>query len=159
MVRIFSILAIFIIGVILLQNKKWTNKYDALFVKYANKYGVDWKMTKAISIIESRLGDDYRVKNGLVSSDGLTYGLMQIKYTIAKFYLGSNSGDEISFRTDFEKQIEAATAFLADLKKKFNNDTHKIVISYNQGETHTKNGKDFTGNYYDKFLKYYKEIS
>lgn len=155
---LFILIGVLVLVAIQRQVSKWSTKYDAIFMKYASKYGLDWKMLKAIAIKESTLGENKRVKSGQVSTDGLTYGLMQIKYSVAKFYLGANAGDELSFRTNFEKQIEAAAAYLADLKKKFNGDTKKMVISYNQGETHTKNGKDYTGDYYPKYLEFYRQV-
>lgn len=138
------------------DSSKWSDKYDSLFIKYANKFGLDWKMLKAIAIKESTLGEDPRVKNNELSRDGLTYGLMQIKYTTAKYYLPNLTLDELRYKP--EKQIEAAAAFLGDLKKKFNGDFKKIVISYNQGETNTAKGRDFTGDYYPKVLKFYGEV-
>lgn len=139
------------------SDSKWSSKYDALFIKYANKYGLDWKMLKAIAIKESTLGENPRVKAGQVSTDGLTYGLMQMKFSTAKYYLKGLT--EIDFRTNYDQQIHAAALFLADLKKKYGWSGKKLVISYNQGETHTKNGKDYTGDYYPKYLTFYSEIS
>jgi soluble lytic murein transglycosylase-like protein len=134
-----------------------SSKYDEWFIKYGNMYGVDWKMLKAIAVNESDLGENPRVKAGLVSSDGLTYGLMQMKFSTAKYYISGLV--ESDFRTNFEKQIQAAALFFADLKKKFNGDIHKMVISYNQGETNTKKGLDFTGAYYQNYLDAYEELS
>lgn len=139
------------------SDSKWSDKYDALFIKYANRYGLDWKMLKAIAIKESTLGENPLVKNNLLSTDGLTYGLMQIKYTTAKFYIKDLTLDQLRYNP--ERQIEAAAAYLGDLKKKFNGDVKKMVISYNQGETNTKNGKDYTGTYYPKYLQFYGEIA
>lgn len=139
------------------SDSKWHSRYDALFIKYASKYGLDWKMLKAIAIKESTLGDNPRVKAGQVSTDGLTYGLMQMKFSTAKYYLPNIS--EMNFRTNYDQQIEAAALFFADLKKKFNGDLKKMVISYNQGETNTMKGKDYTGDYYPKYLQFYKEIA
>lgn len=135
----------------------WSDKYDVWFKKYATKYGLDWKMLKAIAIKESTLGENPLVKAGKVSTDGLTYGLMQMKFTTAKFYIPTLT--EADFKTNYEKQIEAAAMFLSDLKRKYNWDAKKLVISYNQGETNTRNGKDYTGDYYPKYLKFYSEIA
>lgn len=133
------------------SNEKLTREYDALFLKYAQKYGLDPKMLKAIALHESSLGQDPRVKNKQLSRDGKTYGIFQIKLSVAQHYIKGITLDDLI--NSPERGIEAAAAFLADLKKKFNNDEKKIVISYNQGETHTKRGENFYGDYYDVYLK------
>jgi soluble lytic murein transglycosylase-like protein len=138
------------------SNETLTREYDALFLKYAQKYGLDAKMLKAIALHESSLGQDKRVRNKQVSRDGKTFGIFQIKLSVAQHYIKGITLDDLI--NSPEKGIEAASAFIADLKKKFNGDEKKIVISYNQGETHTKKGENFYGDYYDVYLKNKKLI-
>jgi membrane-bound lytic murein transglycosylase MltF len=147
----FGIVAL-ILGIVYMGlNSKWTNAYDALFVKYANKHGLDWKMLKAVAMNESSLG-----KNKGYEPRGGTTGLMQIQLQTAIRFIKGITASEL---VDDEKQIEAAAGYLAFLKKKFNGDNHKIIISYNQGEGNTAKGKDYTKDYYTKYINHYQEIA
>lgn len=52
-----------------------TNYYDESFRKYGNKYGVDWRLAKAVAIRESSLNSNaYNVRDP-------SYGIMQILCT------------------------------------------------------------------------------
>lgn len=145
-----------IIDIVIGTNKKLTSEFDHLFLKYAKKYNLDPVMLKAIAIHESSLGQDPRVKNKQVSRDGKTFGIFQIKLSVAQYYIKGVTLDDLI--NSPEKGIECASAFIADLKRKFNGDEKKIVVSYNQGETHTKNNKNYYGDYYDHYLKNKKLI-
>ena len=143
-----GILSLIVFGVskVVGSNEKLTRQYDALFLKYATKYGLDPKMLKAIALNESTLG-----KNKGYEPIGGTTGLMQIKLSTARDFFKNLTAIELE---DDEKQIETASAFLASLKKQFNGDERKYVMSYNQGAGNTRAGKEFAKPYWEKYLKH-----
>lgn len=143
-----GVFALLIFGVskVVGSNEKLTREYDALFLKYATKYGLDPKMLKAIALNESTLG-----KNKGYEPIGGTSGLMQIKLSTAKDFFKNLTSLEL---TSDEKQVESAAAFLSSLSKQFNGDEKKTVMSYNQGAGNTRSGKTFAQPYWEKYLKH-----
>lgn len=136
--------------------------YDGLFKYYAKIYGFPWRWAKAIAMQESSLGENSRVKNGEVSYDGLSYGIMQIA-------LGTGSPKERELKTMFglpdkkltemtsfeknkarkilndpDKSINIASNLIGYLASKYNMDKEKVFLAYNQGEANTDRGKNYT---------------
>ena len=134
------------VSVIVGSNEKLTRQYDSLFIKYANEYGLDSKMLKAIALNESTLG-----KNKAYEPKGGTTGLMQIKLSTAQDFFKNLTAIELD---KDEVQIKTASAFLASLKKQFAGDEMKIVMSYNQGAGATRAGKTYAQGYWEKYLKH-----
>lgn len=151
----------FVIGFIVFAEKKYQisstlfnlakkTTYDELFKKYASRYGLDWKMLKAIALNESSLG----LNKGLEPKGG-TVGLMQIKLSTARDYF-KNLSDLDMYKDEI--QVMSASAFLADLKKQFNGDIKKIVMSYNQGAGATRLGRTYALPYWEKYQKHLQAI-
>lgn len=120
-------------------------KYDSLFKKYAKDFNIpDWRILKAIAYQESSLGENNRVKAGLVSYDGLSWGIMQIAPNI-----GSPKEIEIKGPLDISKlnnpdyNISKGAELVGYLWGKYK-DRYKVFLAYNQGERNTDNGKDYT---------------
>lgn len=128
------------------SNEKLTRQYDSLFIKYGQEFGLDPKMLKAIALNESTLG-----KNKGYEPKGGTTGLMQIKLSTAQDFFKNLTATELE---KDEVQIKTASAFLASLKKQFNGDEKKTVMSYNQGAGATKAGKTYADPYWEKYLKH-----
>lgn len=129
----------------LCKSEAW-NRYDALFRKYASLNGINWHWLKAFACQESRLATDSRTKVGAVSGDGKSWGLMQITLPTA---LALGSGPIVGTAlNDPELSIKLAAKLVAELNRTFPGDLHKMCISYNQGATNTRNGKDYTGPYW-----------
>lgn len=139
-------------------NDEWT-RYDALFQQWASIFGVDWMKLKAIAIVESDLGRDNRVAQGLTSGDGKSWGLMQIAS-------GVGSPKEIEIKENATPQelndpatsVRIAAALLAYLENTFSQYGDEYVIrAYNQGENNTQKmlsgGRDYTGSYFQKYEK------
>jgi soluble lytic murein transglycosylase-like protein len=126
------------------------SRYDSIFKKYSKQYTIPWTWLKAIAIQESSLGEDKLVKNGLVSRDGLSYGIMQITLTTASDLL--QRGALPSDLNDPEVSICLAAKYLKLLLAMFDGDRKKAVMSYNQGPGNTLRGKEYAVNYYEKFL-------
>lgn len=116
--------------------------YDNLFKKYSEQYKIDWKMLKAICMNESELGENPRVKKGQVSSDGLSWGIMQLTLTTANDFEPTT----VNSLNNPEFSIRVATKFLSSLSRQFSGDTRSIVMAYNQGAGNQR-----------KFLKAEKE--
>lgn len=143
-----------LIAIVVLVFKKvmnLTTEYDHLFIKYANKHGLDWKMLKAIALNESSLG-----KNKGYEPKGGTFGLMQIKLSTAQDYYPNLTAKDMY---DDEIQVMSASAFLSDLLKRTNKDVQKAVMSYNQGLGNTLKGKTYAEPYWKKYLKHYDLLS
>lgn len=87
---------------------------------YANKYGVDAAMVKAVIAVESCYN------NSAVSPKG-AQGLMQlIPATAARF------GVSDAFNSN--QNINAGTRYLSWLLKRYNGDLYKAIAAYNAGE-------------------------
>lgn len=130
-------------------SSSWT-KYDDLFKKYGRNSGISWEWLKAIALNESNLGRDSLVAAGKVSSDGLSWGLMQLKQSTANDF---KKGVTIADLNNAEISIEIAAKYLAMLYKLFSGDQKKIIMSYNQGQGNTLKGKTYAQGYYDKWLR------
>lgn len=128
------------------SNEKLTRQYDSLFIKYAQEYGLNPIMLKAIALNESTLG-----KNKGYEPKGGTTGLMQIKLSTAQDFFKNLTAMELD---KDETQIKTASAFLASLSKQFPGDEKKIVMSYNQGAGATRAGKTYAQPYWEKYLKH-----
>ena len=145
----------------------WT-RFDPLFASIGADYGVDPKWLKAFALNESSLGDDSSVARGLEvptdiegskSSDGLSWGLMQVTVKTGRDYDPECSPEKLN---DPKYSIDLAAQLIADLKKKFTPDDERrlewIVKSYNQGAGNTK--KERAGllpNHPDGFAQAYWE--
>lgn len=114
--------------------------YDELFKKYAAKYGLDWKLLKRISWIESRIGEDKRVKAGIrnpadiessKSRDGKSWGLMQTTIPTARDYDPTATAQKLN---NPEFSISMGAAHINFLVKKYFKNERDIVMAYNQGQ-------------------------
>lgn len=144
------------------MNPNWY-KYDDLFKESGITYDVQWTWLKAISLNESNLGVNVSVAAGLtnpqdlkksVSSDGLSYGLMQLTLSTAKSLDMLSSAEKLN---DPAYSIDLGAHYIQLLKKMFDPTELKfmewVVKSYNQGPGNTKKeraGKIFPG-YSDKY--------
>lgn len=129
------------------------DEYDELFKKYGKKEGVPPIMLKAIALNESWLGkyDDEEPIGG-------TTGLMHIKLSTAQDF-GDFSWWDFSDLNPFrdENQIEAAAKYLKHLTKRFG-DEKRVVMSYNQGEGNTANGKEYAQEYWERYNRNKKRL-
>lgn len=143
------------------------SNFDELFKKYAEKYGLDWKMLKSIAMIESSLGRAPSVAHGLnfptdieksKSSDGLSWGVMQVTLKTARDY-DSNASPERLNNPDYS--IDLASRHLRMLKNLFKDDPkqiEKMVKSYNQGQGATIAGKPYADSYWIKYQNAYNTL-
>lgn len=143
--------------------------YDDLYKKYAGLYNLDWKMLKAISIIESNEGRAPSVAYGILnpsdvenskSSDGLSWGLMQLTLTTARDY---DRNVTVAGLNDPDYSIVLACKHLAFLKKLFS-ENEWVIKSYNQGQGNSLKEKQglisgYADSYYKKYLNAYNSIS
>lgn len=151
-------------------------KYDSLFKFYSKGY--PWRWLKAIAKQESDLGQDSRVRNGKVSYDGLSYGLMQIavgtgsnKEKEIKAISGVNRNKRLTemnqeeiqivktYLNDVDNSIRIASDLVEYLNRKYNGDKDKIFLAYNQGEDNTDRNRDFTPNYSNDGVSYKIKIN
>jgi len=148
--------------------------YDDLFKKYASKYGLDWQILKAIAVVESSLGQAPSVLRGLAnandvdgskSTDGKSWGLMQVTLTTAKDYDSFATPQKLN-NPDYS--VDLAAQHLKMLEGLFDKSDPRyrewVIKSYNQGQGNTlkeKQGKIPTGyanDYWKKYLAAYKKV-
>lgn len=143
--------------------------YDSLYKKYASIYDLDWKMLKAICIIESHEGRAPSVAWGLVnpsdiekskSTDGKSWGIMQVTLPTARDYDSSATAEKLNVP---EYSMNIAAQHLAYLKRLFSNQIEWIVKSYNQGQGNSlkeKRGeiKGYASGYWLKYMNAYSSI-
>jgi soluble lytic murein transglycosylase-like protein len=128
-------------------------QYDAAFKRESARTGVPWRWLKAIAMNESSLGANPLVAAGLVSTDGLSYGLMQVTVKTASWLKGSAvTSDDLN---DPDFSIAVAADYLAYLSRRFPGNREYIVRGYNGGPGFlgTKRGISETPIYYDRFQR------
>lgn len=129
------------------KSKNWS-RFDPLFNKYGLMYGVSAEFLKAIALNESLLGDERSVARGLVSpsdvegsksSDGLSWGLMQVTLSTAREMDSSATPEKLN-NPDFS--IRLAAQYIAKLQNMFDKSDPRyweyVAKSYNQGPGNTK---------------------
>lgn len=125
----------------------WT-RFDDLFHTYGDKYGVDWTWLKAFCLNESDLGRVASVSRGLdspgdvdgsKSSDGKSWGLMQVTVTTAKGIDPQASAEKLN---DPDYSVDLGAHYISQLMGMFpKNDPQYVewvIKSYNQGPGNTK---------------------
>lgn len=150
------------------------HRWDPLFKKYGTQFDVDWRILKAISMNESRLGEEESVKRGLASptdvegsksSDGKSWGLMQMTLTTGHDFDPSITVEKLN---DPEYSIRIAAKFLAWIEDHFDDADPRrleaVVKSYNQGVGNTLKELDgrsdgFAGEYWDRFQRNFALVS
>ncbi len=118
-------------------------RWDYYFKLSGEKWNVDWRWLKAIAMNESSLGTNRSVKIGLdnpknvagsVSSDGLSYGLMQVTLKTAKDMDPSITAQKLNVP---EYSIDLAARYISQLKKMFSITDLRyvewVIKSYNAG--------------------------
>ncbi|MFN3453525.1 MAG: transglycosylase SLT domain-containing protein [Pseudobdellovibrio sp.] len=166
-----------IAGVLFLMNTKSGVKtsvdFDVLFKKYASQYGLDWKMLKAICMNESSLGTHPSVVRGMnnpsdiegsKSSDGKSWGIMQVTVTTARDFDSSATAEKLN---NPEYSVRVASMFLQWVSARFKTTDPQrvewIVKSYNQGVGNTQ--KEMSGSiagyaseYWERYKRNYSKI-
>ena len=141
------------IGFFLFQNKEVVtekvitmtgnvnNDYDYLFLKYGNKYGVDWKFLKRLAWIESKIGLYKSVALGIrepanikdsVSGDGLSWGIMQTTVSTANEYMKGVTAMQLN---NPEISIQIGAQHVAFLKRNYPQFNERdLAMAYNHGQ-------------------------
>ena len=153
-----------------MTNDQWI-KYDKLFEKYGLEFGVNPAHLKAFALNESLLGLHPSVAQGLryphdvegsKSSDGLSWGLMQVTLKTGADWDKSITPEKLNIP---EYSIRIAAQEIARLQKSFNKSDSRyweyVVKSYNQGMGNTQkreiNGvepvKEVVNEYWARWLR------
>lgn len=113
------------------------SRFDGFFQSYGTKYGVNWEWLKAICMNESSLGENPLVIAGQVSTDGKSYGIMQLTIATANDY-ESVGADELN---DPETAVRIASRLMRDIQNHFDASDARYnewcIKSYNQGRGNT----------------------
>jgi len=144
------------------SSKDAFTKYDYLFQKYAPISGVDWRFMKAISKKESDIGRNALVKAGKTSTDGKSWGIMQIAPNVGSAMEIKLKGQPtLDQMNEPAFSIERAAMLIGYLNTKYKGDLLKVARAYNQGEKNTDNGKNYTipnGKYGEIVLDYFEKL-
>ena len=162
-------LGIFILGVLAMSNSNISenvsrdDRFDVLFKRYGNEYGLPWKWLKAIAMNESSLGEAKSVRRGLeepsdvkgsVSSDGKSWGLMQLTLPTARQF--ESMVTEVGLNNP-EVSVRIAAKYLSWVIRNYYplTDQESIIRSYNGGVGFKKTvqGIRDTPEYYRRFLR------
>lgn len=124
--------------------------YDRLIRRYADQYGVDFALVKAIMTVESAF-------NPYAISDKGARGLMQVMPSTAGRYGVQNVYDPV-------ENVRAAVRHLKYLSEVFNNKPTLMIAAYNAGENAVKQYHGIppyeeTKNYVKKVLYYKQQYS
>ncbi len=127
---------------------EWT-KFDEAFQRIGASYGVDWKWLKAFALNESDLGRDSRVASGQTSSDGLSWGLMQVTLKTAQGFDSNASIALLANLTPADYSINLASQLIVQNMNAFDSSdprfTEYVIKSYNAGAGTVK--KEINGTY------------
>ncbi len=155
------------------MQENWT-KFDHLFKTYGAKYNVDWKILKAIAMTESSLGTNKSVALGLAnpknvagsaSSDGKSYGLMQVTLRTAKDLDLLVTPEKLN---NAEYSVDLAAKYVSQLKKIFRTPDVRylewVIKSYNSGTNNVKKEmkgeiQGFANEYWRRFKNNYDVIT
>jgi soluble lytic murein transglycosylase-like protein len=96
------------------------SKYDAIIERYADKYGVDATLVRAVIQVESNFNPQ------CVSNKGAR-GLMQLMPETARRFGVKNIHDP-------EQNIHGGVRYLSYLMRLFNEDLSRVLAGYNAGE-------------------------
>lgn len=145
--------------------------WDHLFKKEAAKFGFDWKILKAICMKESSLGRHPTVVRGLAnpndiqgskSTDGLSWGLMQVRITTARDFDPSATEAKLN---NPEYSVKISAQYLGWVFTQFKDlpVLEYIIKAYNQGVRGTKEEiagirKGGAGPYWTAFQENYNYI-
>lgn len=148
----------------------WT-RFDDLFQHASLKYGVPFTWLKAICMNESDLGQAESVAIGLEnpsdivnskSSDGLSWGIMQVTIRTAKSLDSSATQQKLN---DPKYSVDLAAKYLKQLINQFDNDLNNvewIVKSYNQGPGNTRKeiatGFGYADKYWERFQRNLQKV-
>lgn len=140
----------------------WT-QYDDLYKKYGLRWGVDWTWLKAIALNESRNGQEKSVLRGIEnpkdiqgskSSDGKSWGIMQVTLTTARDMDLTATEEKLN---NVEYSINLGARYVSKMKDYFSETDPRwiewVIKSYNQGPGNTskeKSGKIAKG-YADEY--------
>lgn len=150
-----------------------SNNFDPLFKNYANLFGLDWILLKAICMKESTLGKHPKVARGLLvptdvegskSEDGKSWGIMQITLPTGRDF--DPAVTEVKLNNP-EYSVRLAAQIIKWLYQRFEvsdpRRTEWVIKSYNQGVGNT--GKEKRGEidgyadlYFEKVMEFYKSI-
>lgn len=149
---------------------EWT-RFDYLFQRFGSMYGVDMDWLKAICLNESNLGrapsvvrglqNPYDV-NGSKSSDGKSWGIMQVTLSTARTL--DPLANEVKLN-DPTYSVEIAARYLAWLRtvSGLQDKMEYIIKSYNQGPGNTLKeiqgtGGHYADEYWSRFQRNLKEV-
>lgn len=105
-----------------LDAKPISNKYDSYFMNAGKKYGIDWRILKAIGAVES----SPNLNPNAISPTGMGVGVMQVNPAAHPQW----SIDQLK---DPSINIDAGASVLAGFIKHTNGSVAQAVLDYNGG--------------------------
>ncbi len=141
-------------------------RWDSLIKLSSRRYGVPWRWTKAVMMNESSLGTAASVRRGLASptdvtgsasSDGKSWGLMQVTLSTAREMRPITTVADLNTPAI---SIDLGAQYLGKMKNIWGLNAEKVVRSYNGGPGWSKStaGTKLTLEYWNRFQRNLAEI-
>lgn len=93
---------------------------------YSKQYDLDWKMVKAMMVVESNLNP--KARNPKSSS----YGVGQAIYSTNKWIHGLLGYKDFNhYKTPLQRQVEVSCKYLSILNKQYKGNKKKMLMAYN----------------------------
>jgi len=101
--------------------------YDEIYQRWASMRGMDWRLLKAVSTVESSENPN------VIGDDGRSIGLMQVSLIVGGSY-GLNRDDLLNP----ELNVQAGSGFLKEMTDRYG--LEGGIQAYNLGETKFRKG-------------------
>ena len=140
-------------------------RYDDLFQRAARTYQIgNWLWIKAIAWNESSVGAASSVKRGLASptdregsksSDGLSWGIMQVTETTARDLRPGTTYVDLN---NPAISIDLGAKYLSQMLARYRGDLNRAVRAYNQGPGNEDKRKPYADEYLKRFLAHFDQL-
>jgi membrane-bound lytic murein transglycosylase MltF len=148
------------------SSQKDFDRFDGLLQAAAKKYGIsNWLWLKAIAWNESSVGMAASVRRGIEnpldqegskSSDGKSWGVMQVTLTTAQ---GLRAGTSTADLNNPSISIDLGAKYFSQMLSRYSGDVTRAVRAYNQGPGNEDNRKTYADDYLSRFQSHYIQLS
>jgi membrane-bound lytic murein transglycosylase MltF len=142
------------------------DRFDSVFQAAAVKYGIpNWLYLKAIAWNESSVGMAASVRNGIdnpadqdgsKSSDGLSWGVMQVTLKTAQSLRPGTTTVDLN---NPSVSIDLGAKYFSQMLTRYSGDVSRAARAYNQGPGNEDARKPYADDYLSRFQSHYIQLS
>lgn len=146
-------------------NSDGFTKFDALFKAAAARYAIlDWRWLKAMAWQESQIGQVRSVARGLAvptdvegskSSDGLSWGIMQVTVATARDMRPGTTAEHLN---DPAISIDLGARYFSQMLRRYKGNVDRAIRAYNQGPGNEDKNAKYADAHLSKVKMYYQKI-